>query len=213
MMYRRADEEVYALRDVSFNLMPGERMAVTGASGSGKSTLLSLLGALDRPTQGSISVHGQNITQMSVEARSRYRHDHVGFVFQEFNLLGHLTCLENVLTPFLGRSSKLHAHRDRAMELLNEVGLGHLVHRSAGVLSGGEKQRVAVARAVVNDPDVILCDEPTGNLDYASGRAVMDLLDELACRRPKVNVVVVTHDMAIAERFPRTLHMHDGRLS
>ncbi len=210
--FRQQGVETHALRGVSLSVAQGERLAITGPSGSGKSTLLALMGALDRPSAGVLRVGDVDLVHLNTSQRARYRFDKVGFVFQEFHLLGHLTVLENVLSPFLGRRQERVRHRDRAVELIEAVGLGDAVNRPAGVLSGGEKQRVAVARALVNNPTILLCDEPTGNLDTQSGNGVMDLIDSLTAADPAKILIVVTHDPNVAARFPRQLHMLDGKV-
>jgi len=210
--YRQNGVETHALRGVSFSVAQGERLAVTGPSGSGKSTLLALLGALDRPSAGTLRVGDVELSRLSPAQRARYRFEKVGFVFQEFHLLGHLTVLENVLSPFLGRRSERERHRGRAVELIRAVGLEEAASRPAGVLSGGEKQRVAVARALVNDPQILLCDEPTGNLDTRNGAALMDLIESLAKANEDKVLIVVTHDPDVAARFPRQVRMLDGQL-
>lgn len=204
--------ETAALRGVTFTLPAGSAWAVTGPSGSGKSTLLYLIGALDRPTSGTLRVAGTALETLTPEERAAFRYRTVGFVFQEFHLLEDLPVEENVLLPFVGRPRDRRAHRDRALWLLDQVGLADHRHRPAGVLSGGEKQRVAIARALVNDPPLLLCDEPTGNLDQATGAQVMDLLQTLASQPPRKTLVVVTHDAAIAGRFPALLRLRDGLL-
>lgn len=210
--YREVGVDTHALRGVTLTVATGERVAVTGHSGSGKSTLLALIGALDRPTSGSLHVDGIDLEELSAAERSCYRFEKVGFVFQEFHLLNHLTVLENVLAPFLGRARDRKGHVERARELVHGVGLSEAMNRQAGVLSGGEKQRVAIARALVNDPAILLCDEPTGNLDRANGDAVIDILTTLAERDSGKTLIVVTHDEAIAGRLKRQVRMEDGRI-
>ncbi len=204
--------ETHALQGVSFSVAQGERLAITGPSGSGKSTLLALLGALDRPSAGVLRVGDTELSRLNPAQRARYRFEKVGFVFQEFHLLAHLTVLENVLSPFLGRRRERARHWDRAMELVQAVGLAEAASRPAGVLSGGEKQRVAVARALVNDPQILLCDEPTGNLDTRNGNALMDLIESLTEANADKVLLVVTHDPNVAARFPRQVRMRDGQL-
>ncbi len=210
--YRQNGVETHALQGVTFSVARGERVAITGPSGSGKSTLLALLGALDRPSAGVLRVGDMELSSLNPAQRARYRFEAVGFVFQEFHLLGHLTVLENVLSPFLGRRLERARHQDRAMELIQAVGLVEAAARPAGVLSGGEKQRVAIARALVNDPEIVLCDEPTGNLDTRSGSAVMDLIESLAEADKEKILIVVTHDPSVAARFPRRVQMLDGQV-
>ncbi|MGC8489709.1 MAG: ABC transporter ATP-binding protein [Clostridia bacterium] len=201
-----------AIRSLSFTLDAGTHWAVTGPSGSGKSTLLYLLGALDRPTSGHLRIGGRNLSELDPNARAAYRYSTVDFVFQEFHLLGDLTVEENVLLPFVGRPRDRRTHQDRALWLLQQVGLEAHRRQPAGVLSGGEKQRVAIARALVNDPPLLLCDEPTGNLDQTTGAQVMDLLQSLAAADPLKTLIVVTHDPSVACRFLHQLHLRDGAL-
>lgn len=201
-----------ALRSLSFSIEAGSHWAVRGPSGSGKSTLLYLLGALDRPTSGRLTVGGQVLSHLDAEARASFRYHMVGFVFQEFHLLDDLTVEENVLLPFVGRPRDRRAHREQALWLLEDVGLADARRKPAAVLSGGEKQRVAVARALVNDPPLLLCDEPTGNLDQKTGAQVMDLLINLAEGDPPKTLVVVTHDPAVASRLSHQMHLRDGEI-
>ncbi len=207
--YRQGEVTTAALRGVSLAIKDGEQVAITGPSGSGKSTLLALIGALDRPTSGELIANGVSLSTLGPAQRARFRFEQVGFVFQEFHLLPHLTVLENVLAPFTGRPKLRARRRQNAVALLDQVSLGALTNRPASVLSGGEKQRVAIARALVNDPGILLCDEPTGNLDQANGQAVKDLLVEFA-REGGKTLIVVTHDGSIASRFPRQIRMQDG---
>jgi lipoprotein-releasing system ATP-binding protein len=203
---------LHVLSGVSFTLNPGQAVAVTGPSGSGKSTLLHILGTLDRPTAGSVSLDGENPFALSDTGLSSFRNERVGFVFQDHHLLPQCTVLENVLIPSLvTESAGLPANEAKAKALLTRVGLGHrLTHRPAE-LSGGERQRAAVARALINSPKLILADEPTGNLDRKSAAAVGDLLLELA-ETDGVILITVTHSADLAGRFPTRYEMDDGRL-
>src|SRR6478735_6558224 len=179
--FKSGDSQVYALRDVSFSVPGGQFAAVVGRSGSGKSTLLSLLGALDKPTSGRIEVDGVDITAGSDHQLIRYRRDMIGFVFQSFNLVPNLSALENVMLPLEFAGRKGAERTARAHALLDQVGLtGDKAERRPSRLSGGEQQRVAVARALANQPKLILADEPTGNLDSRTGREIVDLLADLA---------------------------------
>jgi putative ABC transport system ATP-binding protein len=190
---------------------PGWVVAITGASGSGKTTLLSVLGGLDRPQGGFVSVGGIDLAQLQRDAMAKYRRDVVGFVFQDFGLLGQLTALENVeLALTFGRNPR-RRRRDRARELLGGVGLGDRLSHRPSALSGGEKQRVAIARALANEPRLVLADEPTGNLDAASTETVLDLLVRVPAEHG-CTVVVVTHDDQVAARADHRLHLVDGRV-
>jgi putative ABC transport system ATP-binding protein len=207
------DTEVRAVRDVSFSAADGTFAAILGRSGSGKSTLLGLLGGLDRPTAGSVEVDGDSITSDSDRALIRYRRGHVGFVFQSYQLIPNLDALENVMIPLEFAGVGKAERRTRAAELLDRVGIsGDKQHRRPAKLSGGEQQRVAIARALANQPRLILADEPTGNLDNATGRKIIDLLASLASKEGAI-VLVVTHDPTIAGRTDVSYTMEDGTLT
>lgn len=198
---------VRALRDVSLEVGPGELVALTGPSGCGKSTLLNLIGALDRPDAGSISVAGQALEDL--DSVSEYRAVTVGFVFQLHELIPTLNAAENVQVPMLGRGRTRRERETRAHELLTEVGLAHRARARPTVLSGGERQRVAIARALANEPRLLLADEPTGALDSATGRQVLDLLQRLR-ERHGTTILLVTNDPDVAQRAGRTLRLEDG---
>ena len=202
------------LRNVSLDLARGDAVAVMGPSGSGKSTLLYILGALDTPTSGTVTLDGQNPFGLSERAQAAFRNRHIGFVFQDHSLLPQCSVLENVLAPTLvAPLSERDAKSDeqRARELLAQVGLGERLEHRPGELSGGEKQRAAIARALIREPLLLLCDEPTGNLDRASAENVATLLLQLHERRRTI-LVVVTHSAALAERFPVRYEMAEGTL-
>jgi putative ABC transport system ATP-binding protein len=200
---------VEALRGVTLTIAPGEYAAVIGPSGSGKSTLMHLLGLLDRPTSGTITVGGREVTSLSDTELAELRNATIGFVFQSFQLLARTTATDNVALPLLYRGTAARERRQRAVEALEAVGLGHrLTHRPAQ-MSGGEQQRVAIARALVGDPSVLLADEPTGNLDTPTGEEIMATLDQLNAERG-VAVVLVTHDPEVAVRARRQIHVRDG---
>jgi lipoprotein-releasing system ATP-binding protein len=206
--------ELQILSDVSLTLQRGDAVAIMGPSGSGKSTLLYILGALDRPTSGTVALDGQDPFTLGERQQAAFRNTHVGFVFQDHSLLPQCSVLENVLTPTLVASASNGAGEDdaRARGILRQVGLGSRLDHRPGELSGGEKQRAAVARALIRNPSLLLCDEPTGNLDRASADAVASLLLELHAARQTI-LVVVTHSAALAERFPVRYDMGDGRLT
>ncbi len=208
--YQMGGVAVHALRDVSLTLQPGEHVAVVGPSGSGKSTLLHLLGFLDRPTAGSYRFAGREVADLDEGELSRLRREAVGFIFQFFHLLPRLTALGNVEVPMLFAGFDLSERRQRARQALEAVGLGQRLDHRPDQLSGGERQRVAIARSFVMGPQLLLADEPTGNLDRASATEVMLLLEGL--NQDGRTLVVVTHDPAIAERARRVLRMEDGRL-
>jgi lipoprotein-releasing system ATP-binding protein len=203
------------LSGVSLTVAPGGAVAIMGPSGSGKSTLLYILGTLEHPTTGSVTLDGHNPFELGERPQAAFRNRHIGFVFQDHSLLPQLSVLENVLSPTLAwRSTGTGAVDDerRAREILEQVGLSERLDHRPGELSGGEKQRAAVARALIRNPSVLLCDEPTGNLDRTSADAVANLLLDLHGRRQTI-LIVVTHSAALAERFPVRYDMDDGRLS
>jgi putative ABC transport system ATP-binding protein len=197
------------LHEIDFRLQPRQSAAIVGASGSGKSTLLSIIAGLDTPTSGTVRLAGTDLFALDEDARAAVRSRHVGFVFQSFQLLGNLNALENVMLPLelQGRSDA----RRLATEMLGRVGLGERLRHYPKVLSGGEQQRVALARAFVVKPEVLLADEPTGSLDFATGETVMSLMFELN-REAGTTLVLVTHDRAIAARCDRQLRIEAGRL-
>jgi putative ABC transport system ATP-binding protein len=205
---RAGGEEVRILRGVSLEVAPGELVALVGPSGSGKSTILGIAAGLDAPTAGRVVIDGIDVTGMSERALSRLRSRRVGMVFQAYNLLPTLTALENVELPLLvpGQPARPPG---RARELLAGVGLGHRLHHRPSQLSGGEQQRVAVARALVTDPALLVADEPTGNLDTATGEALVDVLLEVR-RRHGTAILVATHNLALARRADRVLQVRDG---
>lgn len=207
--YRRGSEEVHALRGVTFEIARGEFAAVTGPSGSGKSTLLHLLGALDRPTAGTVTIHGEEIGGKPERQLRGLRGGRIGFVFQQFYLLPGLTVEENVRLPLLFSRGRVAS--DRVREILESVGLANRGNHLPSQLSGGEMQRVAVGRALVGNPEIILADEPTANLDSENGRAVFELLGGLAARG--ITVVIVTHNPELAARTRRVIRLSDGRLA
>ncbi|MFG6448491.1 ABC transporter ATP-binding protein [Roseateles sp. BYS180W] len=201
--------ELTILHELSFTLCAGESVAIVGASGSGKSTLLSLLAGLDVPSSGQVRLLGQNLYALDEDGRAALRGAHVGFVFQSFQLLAHLTALENVLLP-LELSGQPQA-QEAARHMLQRVGLGQRLNHRPRLLSGGEQQRVALARAFVMRPTLLLADEPTGSLDAATGAQVMDLMFELN-REHGTTLVLVTHDDGVAARCGRQLRLAAGRL-
>ena len=203
-------EPLTILQDISFSVMPGETMAIVGASGSGKSTLLGLLAGLDVPTSGEIRLDGIALAALDEDARARQRGKLLGFVFQSFQLLPSLTALENVMLPLELAGAKMATATAR--DWLGRVGLEHRLKHYPKHLSGGEQQRVALARAFAPSPRLVLADEPTGNLDAATGQQIIDLMFDLNAKQG-TTLILVTHDEAIAARCGRTLRIHSGRLA
>ena len=210
--FQSGDTSVTAANDISFIVPDGQFASIIGRSGSGKSTLLSLLGALDKPTSGSIVVGEKDITQMSDHDLISYRGKSIGFVFQSYNLVPSLTELENVMLPMEFAHVAKADRLARAKLLLQEVGLAEdQMNRKPGRLSGGQQQRVAIARALANKPRLILADEPTGNLDATTGKMIFDLLHALS-RKENTTILVVTHDLEIAGKTDTTFRLEDGTL-
>jgi putative ABC transport system ATP-binding protein len=201
---------VLALRGVSFGVQPGELVAIVGPSGSGKSTLLHLMGTLERPSSGRVSVTGLDVADMTDRELAAVRATRIGFVFQQYFLAEHSSLLENVADGLLYAGVPALERRERAAEALTRVGLGDRLAARPTQLSGGERQRVAIARALVGRPAIVLADEPTGNLDSVTGQAIMALIDELHAEG--ATIVVITHEHEIAARFPRQIVLLDGRI-
>jgi len=209
--FRRGDVTITALDGIDLTIAAGEIVAIEGPSGSGKTTLLQLLGALDRPSSGHVFFEGRDLNTLSGRELSDIRLRAFGFVFQTFNLIPTLTALENVEAKLAPTGIPAAALRERAVTLLDEVGLGDRAHHLPTQLSGGEQQRVAIARALATEPRVVLADEPTGNLDSRTGAEIVDLLTSLSAER-RQTVVLVTHDHNVAAKAQRALQMQDGRL-
>jgi putative ABC transport system ATP-binding protein len=208
-IYDTAAAKIVALENMSWEVGAGEAVALMGPSGCGKTTVLNLLGGMDRPSSGAIWVDGDNVAAMGERQLEQYRLRKIGFVFQFFNLIPSLSALENLELPMLIAGTGADERRRRAQALLDSVGLGAKGFKRPEELSGGEQQRVAVCLALVNDPAIILADEPTGNLDSANGKIIADILIALAKERGKT-VVVASHDPKVVEAFPRVFHMRDG---
>ena len=203
--------EVHALRGLSLEIFPGDFVAIMGSSGSGKSTLLNIIGCLDSPTKGRVYLKGKDISSMSESQLSQFRGKTLGFVFQEFNLLTNLTAIENVMLPMIFQGVSLEKRKERAKKILVSVDLEDRIFHEPGELSGGERQRVAIARAFANNPEVIIADEPTGNLDSATGKKIMEVLTDFHKKEGKT-VVVVTHDAKIADYAEKVVSIQDGRI-
>jgi putative ABC transport system ATP-binding protein len=201
---------VYALDGVSLTVHEGELVGIVGPSGSGKSTLLHIIGTLDRPSTGTVTIGGHVVSTMSDRRLSAARSSLIGFVFQQFHLIPSMTALDNVATGLLYTGSNLTERRFKAFEALQRVGLAHRLTHLPSELSGGERQRVAIARALVNKPAIILADEPTGNLDTRTGEQIMGLFHEL--NEQGATILVITHDRDLAAGLPRQVHIKDGRL-
>ena len=209
--YVMGEEEIHALRGVTFEVRRGEYLAIIGPSGSGKSTLLLMLGALLKPSEGNIHLNGDVISDLPESRLPDVRLRHFGFVFQDFNLLSALNVLENVALVAELSGLRRSEARQKATALLTELGLGERLHYDPAKLSGGEKQRVAIARALANDPKVILADEPTASLDSQTGREVMQLLCDVACKEGRA-VIIVSHDPRLVEIANRVITIEDGKL-
>ncbi len=211
-VFRRGAEEIHVLGGLDLEIPEGEFLALMGPSGSGKSTLLNLVGGLDRPSQGSVEVGGERIDSLSNRHLAAWRARHVGLVFQFYNLMPVLTAQKNVELPLLLTHLSRSERRKRAAIALDIVGLSHRLSHYPRTLSGGEQQRVGIARAIVTDPTLLLCDEPTGDLDRKSGDEILDLLQALNQEQGKT-IVMVTHDIHAAARATRTLYLNKGTLS
>jgi putative ABC transport system ATP-binding protein len=208
--YKLGGETLNALDNVSFSVESGEFIAITGPSGSGKSTLANIIGGLDRPTSGSVVVDGSDLSRVHDRQLSEYRNQHIGFVFQSFNLQGKQTALENVALPLVFARMKSRQRKARAVECLQAVGLGDRLKHRPSQLSGGQRQRVAIARALAIKPSIIIADEPTGNLDSARGEEIMKLLHTL--NKQGITLLVITHDPTISRQAGRVIQIHDGKL-
>lgn len=214
--YRTHGSSIEILKGVDFEIKSGERVAIIGPSGSGKSTLLALLGGIDQADQGRIDMFGTNLTELSEAKLTEFRSQKIGIVFQQFHLMGHLTALENVMLPLEIRAKSdqtldFATIEQKAKEALSVLGLADRVEHFPSQLSGGECQRVAIARAIVSRPELILADEPTGNLDTTTGERVMDVFFEVV-RNHKLTTILVTHSEQLAKRCDRILRMENGRL-
>lgn len=209
-VYCMKGAETQALIDISLKIENGEYIAIVGQSGSGKSTLMHVIGCLDTPTRGSVVVDGKEISELEDDDLAKIRREKIGFVFQAFNLIGSLTAAENVAMPMRFNGYGKAESIKRAKELLKRVGLEKRVDHKPNQLSGGEQQRVAICRALANDPEVILADEPTGNLDSRSGSEIIELIEEL--HKSGKTIIIVTHDQSLARRAKRQIKLKDGQI-
>ena len=210
-VYDTGKVKVEALKGIDLEIHKGEMVAIVGPSGSGKSTLMNLVGCLDTPTSGEYELGGQAVSGVSRDQLAEIRNRRVGFVFQNFNLLPHISALENVEMPLLFGGIRPAERRSRATELLERVGLGDRVDHKPTELSGGQMQRVAIARALAMNPDIVLADEPTGNLDSTAGSDIMSIFTDLW--KQGSTMVIITHDPALARRASRVVEIHDGRIT
>lgn len=210
-VYTMGKEKVVALNNVSLNIEKGEFVAIIGPSGSGKSTLMHIIGGLDSPTAGNILIEGSDIGKLKDKKLSKYRNEKIGFVFQAFNLENSQTALENVMMPLIFAGISKKVRKARALKALEQVGIANLAKHKPSEMSGGQRQRVSVARAIVNDPEIIFADEPTGNLDSKSGENIMDLFKEI--NEKGFTVIMVTHNPAEASKARRLIKIKDGAIT
>jgi putative ABC transport system ATP-binding protein len=208
--YRIGESEFAVLKGINLQIEEGEFIALMGPSGSGKSTLLNIVGCLDRPTSGSFQLLRQDISQTSDDELARIRREELGFIFQTFNLIGRINVLKNVEVPMMLSGVSREKRKDRALRLLESVGIAHRINFSPQNISGGEKQRVAIARALANDPKIIIADEPTGNLDLKNSNDVMKILSNL--NQEGRTIIMVTHNPEITENCSRVIKLRDGRI-
>jgi len=205
------DSELPILKNINLEIMPGSFVTIMGPSGSGKSTLMYLLGLLDAPSKGKIFLQSQDTSNFSEDQLAEVRGKKIGFIFQQFNLLQNLTALENVMLPMIFQGVSESKRREKAGQLLESVNLGKRIGHKPMEMSGGEQQRIAIARSLVNDPEILIADEPTGNLDSTTGKTVMEILTKLHKEQNKT-IVVVTHDPTIAHYSQNIIHISDGRI-
>lgn len=209
-IYRMGEVEVPALRGLTLQIYPKELVVIMGPSGSGKSTAMNIIGCLDLPTRGTVKLDSHDISKMPESELAQLRGRKIGFVFQTFNLLQHITALENVILPTIFQNVPREQRETRAKKILESVGLGDRVHHRPSEMSGGERQRVAIARALVNDPEIVLADEPTGNLDSKTGEKILELLEDL--NKKGKTIIIVTHDSDIAKCTSKVFHLKDGQV-
>ncbi len=210
--YKLDGETFQALKDINLQINEGDLMAIVGPSGCGKSTLMHIIGLLDNPTSGKITIQGKDVSKLTDNDLSKLRNEFVGFIFQQFNLINKLTVLENILLPTIYNRRKMpYDPQKKAWELMKRFGIESKAKSYPNKLSGGQQQRVAIARALINSPKLILADEPTGNLDSKTGEKIIELLCELN-EKDKITIIIVTHDAHIAERAKKHIHLLDGEI-
>ncbi|BBY78079.1 ABC transporter ATP-binding protein [Mycolicibacterium parafortuitum] len=210
-LHKLGDEVVKALMAAELTVMPGEFVCLMGPSGSGKSTLLNIIGGLDRPTKGRVTIAGTDTATLTESQYAALRHDTIGFIFQSYNLIPFLSAVENVELPLMFEPYDRKALRQRAVDLLELVGLGHRINHQPTKMSGGEQQRTAIARSLISNPTLVLADEPTANLDHRTGETVVRMLRDL-CSTMGVTVVASTHDPTVADEASRVVRMKDGQI-
>lgn len=210
-VYKTEFYEVHALNGITMSVQKGEFIAIMGPSGSGKSTLLHLIGCLDKPTKGEVIINNVETSKLSDKELTELRGSSIGFIFQQYNLVSTLTALENVELPMIFRGIPKEKRKRRAIELLKMVGIEDIADRKPNEISGGQQQRVAIARALANSPTILLCDEPTGNLDSKTGRQVMDIIRKMN-REQELTVILVTHDLSLADYADRIVRIRDGKI-
>lgn len=210
-IYQLGEVKLAVLRGISLEIAPGGFVTIMGPSGSGKSTLLNIIGCLDIPTKGKVFLNGKDISELSQDELAEIRGQKIGFVFQQFNLLPNLNSLENVMLPMIFQGRPEHERREKAKALLTTLDLEKRISHRPAELSGGEQQRIAIARAMSNDPEIILADEPTGNLDSATGKMIMEILIDLH-KKEKKTIIVVTHDSYIANYSKEIINLKDGQI-
>ncbi len=210
--YTLGGETIHALHNVNLSIKKGEFVALMGPSGSGKSTFLNLIGGLDHPDKGSVTVNEVDLKKLRDKKRAAYRNKTVGFIFQSFNLQHIYTALENVMLPLYFSRKRVRKRKEKAENMLKTVGLTKRMKNKPSQLSGGEQQRVAIARALINEPEILLADEPTGNLDTKNGKAIMQLLKDLN-KKQELTIVMVTHDPEMAKYADRTVKLKDGKVT
>ena len=210
-IYTLGTVETQALKQVDFKVQQGEYVGIVGKSGAGKTTLLNMLGGLDAPTEGDIRIGNVHVQQLNEDGRSRWRCRTIGFIFQSFELIPDLSLLDNVILPldFLGEYHPKES-REKAVSLLEMVGLGDHIQKKPSEISGGQQQRVAIARALINDPEILLADEPTGRLDEATSQVVFDIFDRISAKG--MTLLIVTHDRSLEKKFDRIIRLSDGRI-